>query len=68
MLHEWGPRLQRGNALVLQLQVQARNWLAFRDGFQLELVVLAVADGDRLLGVQVVFAFLLQPSGTCLLT
>ena len=68
MLHEWGPRLQRGNALVLQLKVQARNWLAFRDGFQLELVVLAVADGDRLLGVQVVLAFLLQPSGTCLLT
>jgi hypothetical protein len=53
---------------VLQLKVQARNWLAFRDGFQLELVVLAVADGDRLLGVQVVFAFLLQPGGTCLLT
>jgi len=68
VLHEWGPRLQRGNALVLQLKVQARNWLAFCDGFQLELVVLAVADGDRLLGVQVVFAFLLQPSGTCLLT
>jgi hypothetical protein len=53
---------------VLQLKVQARNWLAFCDGFQLELVVLAVADGDRLLGVQVVFAFLLQPGGTCLLT
>jgi hypothetical protein len=45
---------------MLQLEMQARRRLALSNSFELKLILLAVADGDHLIWIQVVFAFLFQ--------